>query len=205
MPDSATATKRRTAIRSLCVFCGSSPGKRSDYADASHALADALVAADITLVYGGAHVGIMGSLADRVLAGGGKVIGVIPESLVEFEVAHYGLTELLVVPDMHVRKATMADKSDAFVALPGGLGTLEELFEVLTWAQLGFHAKPCGLLNIAGFYDGLLSFLAHACDERFMKPAHRDLVMAETSATALLERFANHTPTAAMTKLDVVR
>jgi len=204
LQDKVTPQKRRTTIRSLCVFCGSSTGKRDDYTQASHALADALVEADIELVYGGAHVGIMGSLANRVLAGGGKVIGVIPESLVDFEVAHEGLTELMVVADMHARKAAMAERSDGFIALPGGLGTLEELFEVLTWAQLGFHKKPCGLLNISGFYDGLLTFLDHACGEDFMKPQHRNLVMADTDPHSLLERFANHEPTAPVApKLDI--
>jgi len=202
LDDTQSSPERRPPIRSLCVFCGSSPGERADYIQASHALADALVEANISLVYGGAHVGIMGALANRVLERGGKVIGVIPEALVDFEVAHEGLTELLVVPDMHARKAEMAERSDAFVALPGGLGTFEELFEVLTWAQLGFHDKPCGLLNISGFYDGLMTFLDHACAEGFMKPAHRGLVLAETDPTALLKRFAHYEPPASV-KLDI--
>jgi len=165
--------------------------------NASHALADALLARDITLVYGGAHVGVMGAIADRLLQGGGRAIGVIPQALVEFEVAHTGLTELHVVPDMHARKAMMADKSDAFVALPGGLGTLEELFEVLTWAQLGFHKKPCGLLNVEGFFDQLLSFLDHATGQAFMQPAHRKLLIDATSPEKLLQQLIAYEPIAA--------
>lgn len=182
------------ALRSICVFCGSSPGADPHYIAASHALADVMLERDITLVYGGAHVGVMGAIADRLMQGGGRVIGVIPQALVEFEVAHTGLTELHVVPDMHARKAMMADKSDAFVALPGGLGTLEELFEVLTWAQLGIHQKPCGLLNVAGFYDGLLGFLDHAARQAFMTTAHRALLVAETLPATLLNRFDAHVP-----------
>lgn len=185
-----------TAIRSLCVFCGSSSGASPQYIEASRVLADVMLERDITLVYGGAHVGVMGAIADRLMQGGGRVIGVIPEALMKFEVAHDGLTELHVVSDMHARKAMMADKSDAFVALPGGLGTLEELFEVLTWSQLGIHGKPCGLLNIAGFYDGLLSFLNHVAGEEFMTIAHRELLIAETAPEVLLSRFDSYEPVA---------
>ncbi|MCL4161708.1 UNVERIFIED_CONTAM: hypothetical protein GTU68_026150 [Idotea baltica] len=148
-----------------------------------------MAAQGISLVYGGAHVGIMGAVADRLMALGGQAVGVIPEALVEMEVAHQGLTELHVVADMHERKARMAELSDGFVSLPGGLGTLEEMFEMLTWAQLGMHSKPCGILNVAGFYDGLLSFLDNACKEAFMLQAHRDLLIAETEPTALLARM----------------
>ncbi|MEE9321961.1 MAG: TIGR00730 family Rossman fold protein [Granulosicoccus sp.] len=183
-----------TALQSLCVYCGSSSGASPQYVEVSWALADVMLERDITLVYGGAHVGIMGAIADRLMLGGGRVIGVIPEALVKFEVAHDGLTELHVVADMHARKAMMADKSDAFVALPGGLGTLEELFEVLTWSQLGIHGKPCGLLNIAGFYDSLLQFLDHAAGEAFMTVAHRELLISETEPEILLNRFDSYVP-----------
>jgi hypothetical protein len=144
----------------------------------------------VTLVYGGAHVGLMGALADAALEAGGKVIGVIPQSLVDKEVAHIGLTKLHVVRSMHERKALIADLSDGFIALPGGMGTLEEFFEVLTWGQLGMHARPCGFLNIAGFFDGLLEFLNTATSERFLKPVHREMILAETEITALLDRMA---------------
>ncbi len=173
-------------MRSVCVYCGSSPGSRDDYRTAAEALADQLVAQGLGLVYGGAKVGLMGCIADRVLAGGGAVTGVIPSALVDLEVAHPGLTTLEVVPDMHARKARMAELADGFVAMPGGLGTLEELFEMLTWSQLGFHAKPVGLLNAAGFYDQLLAFLDHASDEGFMRVEHRALLLASGSAGQLL-------------------
>lgn len=181
-------------ISALCVFCGSSPGNRPDYVAASEELADQLLERDITLIYGGAHVGTMGSLADRMLTGGGRVIGVIPQALVDIEVAHEGLSELQVVPDMHARKAAMAAQSDGFIALPGGLGTYEELFEVLTWAQLGFHQKPCGLINVAGFYDRLADFLNHATTEGFMRQSHRDLLLSDSSASALLDQFLRYLP-----------
>lgn len=176
-------------IKSLCVFCGSSPGAKPDYIASSEQLAQSMAEQQLSLVYGGAHVGIMGALADRLMALGGKVVGVIPEALVEMEVAHQGLTELHVVADMHERKAKMAELSDGFISLPGGLGTLEEMFEVLTWSQLGLHGKPCGLLNVAGFYDDLLRFLDNACSEAFMLPHHRALLMAETDPDNLIGRM----------------
>ncbi len=166
-------------MKHLCVFCGSSPGASVAYETAAKTLAVTLVDHNIGLVYGGASVGIMGTLADAVLLRGGQVLGVIPQTLVDLEVAHDGLTELKVVDNMHERKAVMADAADGFVALPGGLGTLEELFEVLTWSQLGFHQKPSGLLNVEGYYDGLLTFLEYAVSEQFVSPVqlgalHRD-------------------------------
>lgn len=182
-------------MKSLCVFCGSSPGSRPDYIAASERLAEAMAEQNLSLVYGGAHVGIMGAVANHLLALGGKVVGVIPEALVELEVAHQGLTELHVVSNMHERKAKMAALSDGFVSLPGGLGTLEEMFEVLTWAQLGFHDKPCALLDVAGFYDGLLHFLDNARDEGFMKSAHRELLISDTDPKALVARMMQYTPT----------
>ena len=178
--------------KAICVFTGSSPGARGDYAAAATALAEELVARGLDLVYGGANVGLMGTIADRVLELGGRVTGVIPASLVEWEVAHRGLTELRVVSSMHERKSLMADLSAGFIALPGGVGTLEETFEVLTWAQLGMHEKPCGLLNVAGYYDPLIDFLQHAVDERFLKNVHRELLMVEDSAASLLDAFASY-------------
>ena len=158
----------------ICVFCGSSAGRRDEYRAAAVLLGELLAREGIGLVYGGAHVGLMGVLADTVLAGGGEVIGVIPESLATRELAHEGLTQLHVVASMHERKAQMAALSDAFLALPGGIGTLEELFEVWTWAQLGLHQKPCALLNVAGFYDRLSSFWNFVTEEGFLRQPVRD-------------------------------
>ncbi len=149
---------------------------------------------DITLVYGGAQIGVMGAIADSVLAAGGKVIGVIPQSLVELEIVHNGLTELHIVDDMHQRKAMMAELSDGFIALPGGLGTLEELFEMLTWSQLGFHGKPIGALNVAGYYSSLLTFLDQGVTEGFMKQAHRELLLSDTVASELVDQMIAYEP-----------
>jgi len=157
-------------LKNICVYCGSSPGRLKAYADAARALAEALVSRNIGLVYGGASIGIMGAVADHVLQLGGKAVGVIPEALMRKEVAHYRLSELYVTQSMHERKMRMAELSDGFIALPGGLGTLEELFEIWTWAQLGFHDKPCGLLNVEGYYDPLIEFLDHAVTEQFAPP-----------------------------------
>ncbi len=182
-------------MKYLCVYCGSSPGRRSAYSASARALADELVERNIGLVYGGASVGIMGVIADSVLNAGGKVIGVIPEALAVKEVSHRGLTELKIVESMHQRKAVMADLADGFVALPGGLGTLEELFEILTWAQLGFHRKPCALLNICGYYDRLSSFLDHAVNEQFVKAMHRSLLLIDNDPAKLLDSMqAYHAP-----------
>lgn len=181
-------------LKSICVFCGSSRGARPDYIDASEQLARSMVERDLSLVYGGAHVGIMGAIANEVLKLGGKAYGVIPESLVDMEVAHPGLTELFVVGDMHERKAKMADLADGFISLPGGLGTLEEMFEVLTWAQLGFHDKPSGLLNVSGFYNSLLSFLDNANEEGFMRREHRQLLLDDADPDKLLTRLMEFKP-----------
>jgi len=178
-----------TQLKSLCVYCGSSPGAKPDYVASGERLAQSMADNNLSLVYGGAHVGIMGVLADRLMELGGTVVGVIPESLVEMEVAHEGLTQLHVVADMHERKAKMAELADGFVALPGGLGTLEELFEMLTWSQLGLHSKPVGLLNVAGFYDHLLTFLDNACDQAFMLSHHRNLLMNATDPDDLIARM----------------
>jgi uncharacterized protein (TIGR00730 family) len=181
-------------LKSICVYCGSSLGRLNAYSTAASALAASLVEQNIRLVYGGANVGIMGLLADTVLQLGGEAVGVIPESLVQKEVAHTGLTELHVTQSMHERKTLMAELSDGFVALPGGIGTLEELFEVWTWAQLGFHDKPCGLLNVEGYFDSLALFLDHAADEQFVKQPHRSMLIVESNSKKLLERFRNYVP-----------
>lgn len=178
-------------MRSVCVFSGSSAGRISDYRDAATQLGKLLAERDIGLIYGGAAVGLMGAVADATIAAGGNVIGVIPRALVEREVAHAGLSDLRVVESMHERKALMAELADAFIALPGGIGTLEEIFEVWTWTQLGTHAKPCAVLNVHGFYDRLLGFLDHVVDEAFLKPVHRGILLASTNPEALLDLLAD--------------
>ena len=174
-------------MRRICVFCGSSSGTRPEYADAARALARELVARRLGMVYGGGTVGLMGVVADAMLAAGGDVVGVIPHALMAREIGHPGVTALHVVDSMHERKALMADLADAFIALPGGVGTLEEVFEAITWTQLGVHRKPCGLLNVAGFYDGLLQFMDHAWAEGFIKPETRVIVQANADPAALLD------------------
>lgn len=181
-------------MRRICVFCGSNPGRSPAYREAAIALGQTLARRRIGLVYGGASVGLMGVVADTVLAAGGEAIGVIPEMLVAKEIAHPGLTEQHVVPSMHARKAKMAELADGFVALPGGVGTLEELFEVWTWAQLGSHAKPCGLLDVNGFYGKLEAFLDHVVDEGFLREGHRRMLMVAAAPDALLDAFATYTP-----------
>ncbi|WDD94752.1 TIGR00730 family Rossman fold protein [Burkholderia sp. FERM BP-3421] len=183
-------------MKSVCIYCGSSPGSRPVYADAARALGRALAEADLTLVYGGGRVGLMGVVADAVLAAGGRAIGVIPKLLVDKEVGHTGLTELHVVPDMHHRKKMMADLSDAFVAMPGGAGTLEEFFEVYTWAQLGYHRKPVALYNIEGFYDPLVALLRHTVDEGFMQPTYFDTLCIDTAPAPLIAQLRHYQPPA---------
>ncbi|MEA2454312.1 MAG: hypothetical protein QOI45_574 [Thermoleophilaceae bacterium] len=178
----------------VCVFCGSSPGARPAYAEATAELGRLLAADGIGLVYGGGAVGLMGVLADSVLAAGGEAIGVIPQALVDREIGHSGLTELRVVGSMHERKALMAELADAFVALPGGLGTLEELFEVYTWAQLGLHRKPCGLLDVEHYYAGIVEFLEHAVREGFVREEHRAMLMVDRDPRALIERLREFAP-----------
>jgi len=182
-------------LHSLCVFCGSSSGNDARHREHAIALGQRLAARGIGLVYGGARVGLMGTLADAVLAGGGQVIGVIPEGLVEREIAHAGLSELIVTANMHARKAAMAARSDAFLALPGGLGTLEELFEVWTWAELGLHTKPCALLDQTGYYAPLLAFLNQVVDQGFMKPAQLAHLMVDSDPDRLLDRLAQASDT----------
>jgi uncharacterized protein (TIGR00730 family) len=171
----------------ICVFCGSSPGSRPEYRAAAEELGAELVRRNIGLVYGGGNVGLMGVLADAVLKAGGEAAGVIPQNLMAREVGHNGLTKLHVVRSMHERKALMADLSDAFIALPGGFGTLEEFCEIVTWSQLGLHAKPCGILNVQGYYSPLLAMFDHAVQERFLKPENRALVLARDSVAELLQ------------------
>ncbi|MFN8483930.1 MAG: TIGR00730 family Rossman fold protein [Anaerolineae bacterium] len=183
-------------MQRICVFCGSSTGGDPIYNNAARYLGALLAERKLGLVYGGGHVGLMGVLADAVLAGGGEVIGIIPTHLAEKELAHQRLTELHVVGSMHERKAMMADKSDAFVALPGGYGTFEEFFESLTWAQLGLHEKPCGLLNVAGFYDALLGLVDHAVTQGFIRATHRDMLLVDDDPARLLDRFKQYRPVA---------
>jgi uncharacterized protein (TIGR00730 family) len=181
-------------MRRICVFCGASPGARPEYSEATAELARLLVADGIGVVYGGGGVGMMGALADAVLAEGGEITGVIPRALVDREIAHRDVTDMRVVGSMHERKALMAELSDAFVALPGGIGTLEELFEVYTWAQLGLHRKPCAILNVAGYFDGIAAFLSHAVEERFLRVEHLEVLMVETEAESLVERLRTFEP-----------
>lgn len=175
-----------------CVFCGSSPGRNPEYQRAAKRLGSLLAREGIGLVYGGASVGLMGILADAVLDGGGEVIGVIPQLLMGKEVAHRGLTELRITESMHQRKAMMAELSQGFIALPGGIGTLEETFEILTWAQLGYHTKPCALLNIAGFYNPLISFLNSVVEEEFLKPVHREMIIIRDRDIDLLTAMRDY-------------
>jgi uncharacterized protein (TIGR00730 family) len=177
-------------MKRLCVFCGSSEGIRPAYAEAACQLAAELARRRLSLVYGGGSVGLMGVLADAALAEGVEVVGIIPGPLASPELAHPGLSELRVVASMHERKATMAALADGFLALPGGLGTLEEILEILTWAQLGIHTKPVGLLNVRGYWDGLRSLLAHAVGEGFVRPQHAALLLVGDTPAALLDRFA---------------
>jgi len=181
-------------MKSLCVYCGSSFGNSSFYAEAARALATEMVKQDIGLVYGGGKVGLMGVIADEVLALGGKAVGVIPQALFDKEVGHNGLSELHVVQTMHERKALMAELADGFAALPGGIGTLEELFEILTWAQLGFHQKPVGVLNVEGFYDGLIAFLQVQVTQGFVRDQQAALLLHEDTAPALIARMQAYVP-----------
>ena len=181
-------------MKRICVFCGSSSGSRPEYRAAAEELGAELVRRKIGMVYGGGNVGLMGVLADAVLNASGEAIGVIPEHLMAREIGHNGLTKLHVVRSMHERKALMADLSDAFVAMPGGYGTLEEFCEIVTWAQLGLHAKPCGVLNVMGYYSPLLAMFDHAVGERFLKPENRGLVLARDSVVGLLQALAEWRP-----------
>ena len=176
-------------LASLCVFCGSHPGRLPVYADVARQFGERMAERGIELVYGGGKVGLMGIVADAVLDGGGKVFGVIPEALLRREVGHGGVTELRVVSSMHERKALMAERANGFVALPGGLGTYEELFEVWTWGALGIHPKPCGLLDVAGYYEKLVAALDHAVEEGFVRRRHREMLLVDSDVSRLLDRL----------------
>src|SRR5215213_7673702 len=178
-------------MKNITVFCGSSSGFRPEYAEAAANLARRLVEKNIGLIYGGGNVGLMGIIADEVMRRGGTVIGIIPDSLFKKEVGKREITELHVVASMHERKAMMADLADGFIAMPGGIGTFEEFFEILTWSQLGFHEKPCAVLNIAGYYDGLLALCDNAVTEGFLRPAHRQLILEDSNPESLLEKMRN--------------
>jgi len=181
-------------LNNICVFCGSSLGRRPAYKLAAQAMGKALAKRGIGLVYGGGNVGLMGVVADATLAAGGEVIGVIPEFLLTKEIAHPGLSKLHIVNSMHSRKALMAESSDAFIAMPGGYGTLDEFCEILTWSQLGLHQKPHGLLNVEGYYEPLLRLFDHAVSEEFIKPIHRSLVLEASDPESLLDLLANYPP-----------
>jgi uncharacterized protein (TIGR00730 family) len=181
-------------VQSLCVFCGSRQGLDPAYTKAARSLGTMLAEANIRLVFGGGHVGLMGVISNAALDAGGDVIGVIPRSLVERELAHAGLTDLRIVGSMHERKALMSDLSEGFITLPGGTGTLEEFFEVLTWAQLGEHEKPCGLLNVAGYYDPLLTVFDQMVNRGFLSEPNRDLVLVESEPERLLQRLESYQP-----------
>jgi uncharacterized protein (TIGR00730 family) len=179
-------------LKSICVFCGSKPGNDPDFEGAARTLGITLASEGVTLVYGGARVGLMGALADATLEAGGEVVGVIPKALVEREISHTGITKLHTVGSMHERKALMSDLSEGFIALPGGTGTLEEFFEVQTWAQLGEHTKPCGLLNAGGYYDPLIALFDHMVAEGFLSEEHRAMILVETEPRPLLDAFARY-------------
>jgi uncharacterized protein (TIGR00730 family) len=180
------------ALANVCVYCGAHAGRDPAYAAAAALLGRTLAERGIGIVYGGGRVGLMGVVADAALAAGGRVTGIIPQALMKKELAHAGLTERIVTTSMHERKAQMAERADAFVALPGGLGTFEELFEIWTWGQLGWHRKPCGVINVAGFYDGLIAFLDHAADAGFVRPVHRGMLLLDDDPARLLDRFAQY-------------
>ncbi len=179
-------------MKMVCVYCGSNPGRLPEYREAARLLGYEMADRGLGLVYGGASIGVMGAVADAVLERGGHAIGVIPYSLATKEVSHDGLDELIVVDSMHERKAKMAELSDAFIALPGGWGTIEEIFEMLTWAQLGFHEKPCGLLNVASYYDTLFAFLENAIEQQFVKEAYRPMIIMDETPATLLDRFEKY-------------
>jgi len=181
-------------MKKICVFCGSSFGNNKSYSDTANLLGNLIAKKNIELVYGGASVGLMGEIASAVLKAGGKVTGVIPKQLLEKEVAHTGLNDLRIVGSMHERKSLMADLSDGFIAMPGGFGTLEEVFEVVAWGQLNFHDKPLGLLNVNGYYNNLIKFLDHSVNENFIKPEHREMILVNNDPEAMLTQLQNYIP-----------
>jgi uncharacterized protein (TIGR00730 family) len=190
----STLDSKVTKLKRICVFCGSSLGARPAYQEAARLLGELLAERGIGVVFGGGCIGLMGALADAALAKGGEVIGVIPDALMRREVGHRGVTKLHIVETMHQRKALMADLSDAFIALPGGYGTLEEICEIITWSQLGIQQKPCGLLNVERYWEGLLAILDHAVDEKFVLPENARLILVAQNPKSMLERMAEWTP-----------
>jgi hypothetical protein len=186
--------KKTPGFKRICVFCGTNPGERPEYGAAARELGKLLADEGIELVYGGASVGIMGELADAAHEAGGHVTGIIPQQLMKKEAAHTGIPDLIVVASMHQRKSQMADLSDGFIALPGGIGTLEGYFEILTWGQLGIHRKPSGILNVAGYFDHLIEFLDHAVKEGFLAREHREMIVVESDARKLLQRLKRYAP-----------
>ncbi len=192
-------------MKRICVFCGSNRGARSEYIEAAQTLGKALVKRNLSLVYGGGNVGLMGIIADAVLAEGGEAIGVIPQSLVDREVAHQSLTKMHIVNSMHERKALMADLSDAFIAMPGGMGTFDEFCEILTWAQLGIHQKPCGILNVENYFTPLLKMFDHSMNEGFLRDVHRELVIEAAEPETLLDLFENYQPQSVGKWMDRVK
>ena len=192
-------------MKRICVYCGSAVGASSVYVQMAEKLAIELVKRNIELVYGGAQVGVMGSIANSVLAAGGSVIGVLPVGLFRTEVPHDGLTQLIEVSSLHERKAKMAEISDAFIALPGGLGTLEELCEILTWAQLGLHKNPVGILNVNGFYDKMLGYLDHAVAEKFIRLQHREMIVVDADIESMFEKFSQYEPPIGQKWVDLER
>ena len=192
-------------MKRICVYCGSAVGASSVYVQMAEKLAIELVKRNIELVYGGAQVGVMGSIANSVLAAGGSVIGVLPVGLFRTEVPHDRLTQLIEVSSLHERKAKMAEISDAFIALPGGLGTLEELFEILTWAQLGLHKNPVGILNVNGFYDKMLDYLDHAVAEKFIRLQHREMIVVDADIESMFEKFSQYEPPIGQKWVDLER
>jgi uncharacterized protein (TIGR00730 family) len=206
-PDSESAhgAAGRRRLNRICVFCGSSPGNEPVHRETARAFGARLATRGIEVIYGGGSVGLMGAVADGALAAGGSVTGIIPRALWEREVGHAALSELEIVETMHHRKARMAERADAFVALPGGLGTMEELFEVWTWAQLGIHAKPCAVLNVDGFYDPLIGFLSHMAAQGFLREAHRSMLLVDTDADRLLDRLGAYVPPATEKWIDLSR
>jgi uncharacterized protein (TIGR00730 family) len=178
-------------MKRICVYCGSSSGSRSEYLKTATFLGQCLADRGIGIVYGGAEVGLMGAVASSAIERGGEVIGVIPELFAE-KVKHNKLSQLHIVPTMHDRKKKMFDLSDGFIALPGGIGTIEEVFEILTWAQLGYHEKPCGILNVCGYFDSIIEFLEHSVNQHFLKQAHREMIMFDENANSMLEQFESY-------------
>ena len=188
-------------MKSVCVFCGGNPGINPAYHEAARSLGATLAKSGLDLVYGGSRVGLMGTVADATLQHGGEVFGVLTESLAARGIAHLGITRLEVMSSMHERKAKMAARADAFIALPGGFGTMDELFEILTWSQLGLHRKPCAVLNVAGYFDSLLAFLDRAAEDQLLRPKNRAMLLVESDPVRLVERFRMHTPPAVETWL----